>query len=71
VRLLTPDTMPPSIGYTQVATTTGGTLVFIAGRWRSTDQAPSSAKPTFACRRSKGSRTSKQHSWPQAERSTM
>jgi len=31
-QLLTPNTMPKSIGYSQVATVTGGTMVFVAGQ---------------------------------------
>ena len=31
-QLLIPDTMPKSVGYSQVATVTGGTIVFIAGQ---------------------------------------
>jgi reactive intermediate/imine deaminase len=31
-QLLIPDTMPKSVGYSQVAKVTGGTLVFIAGQ---------------------------------------
>jgi reactive intermediate/imine deaminase len=31
-QLLIPETMPKSVGYSQVATVTGGTLVFIAGQ---------------------------------------
>ena len=30
--LLVPNTMPKSVGYSQVATVTGGTLVFVAGQ---------------------------------------
>jgi enamine deaminase RidA (YjgF/YER057c/UK114 family) len=30
--LLTPNTMPRSVGYSQVATVTGGTIVFVAGQ---------------------------------------
>ena len=30
--LLIPDTMPKSVGYSQVATVTGGTIVFISGQ---------------------------------------
>ena len=30
--LLTPNTMPKSVGYSQVATVTGGTIVFVAGQ---------------------------------------
>jgi reactive intermediate/imine deaminase len=32
VQLLTPDTMPKSVGYSQVAVVTGGTIVFVAGQ---------------------------------------
>lgn len=32
VRLLIPDTMPKSIGYSQLALVTGGTLAFVAGQ---------------------------------------
>jgi reactive intermediate/imine deaminase len=31
-RLLIPNTMPKSVGYSQVAAVTGGTLVFVAGQ---------------------------------------
>jgi len=31
-QLLIPDTMPKSVGYSQLATVTGGTIVFIAGQ---------------------------------------
>jgi len=31
-QLLIPDTMPKSVGYSQVATVTGGTIVFVAGQ---------------------------------------
>jgi reactive intermediate/imine deaminase len=31
-QLLIPETMPKSVGYSQVATVTGGTLVFVAGQ---------------------------------------
>ncbi|SRR5258708_6134436 len=31
-QLLTPDTMPKSVGYSQVAMVTGGTIVFVAGQ---------------------------------------
>ena len=30
--LLAPNTMPKSVGYSQVATVTGGTIVFVAGQ---------------------------------------
>lgn len=30
--LLVPNTMPTSVGYSQVATVTGGTIVFVAGQ---------------------------------------
>jgi enamine deaminase RidA (YjgF/YER057c/UK114 family) len=32
VQLLIPDTMPKSVGYSQVATVSGGRLVFVAGQ---------------------------------------
>jgi 2-iminobutanoate/2-iminopropanoate deaminase len=32
VQLLIPDTMPKSLGYSQVARVTGGTIVFISGQ---------------------------------------
>src|SRR5262249_23510329 len=32
VEFLIPDTMPKSVGYSQVATVTGATIVFIAGQ---------------------------------------
>ena len=32
VRLLVPDTMPRSVGYSQLAIVTGGTVVFISGQ---------------------------------------
>ena len=32
IQLLIPDTMPTSVGYSQVATVTGGTMVLIAGQ---------------------------------------
>ncbi|HWZ58026.1 MAG TPA: RidA family protein [Gemmatimonadaceae bacterium] len=32
IQLLIPETMPKSVGYSQVATVTGGTIVFIAGQ---------------------------------------
>jgi len=31
-QLLIPETMPKSVGYSQVATVTGGTAVFVAGQ---------------------------------------
>ncbi len=31
-QLLIPETMPRSVGYSQVAVVTGGTLVFVAGQ---------------------------------------
>lgn len=32
LKLLNPDTMPKSVGYSQLATATGGTIVFISGQ---------------------------------------
>jgi enamine deaminase RidA (YjgF/YER057c/UK114 family) len=32
VQLLIPDTMPRSVGYSQVARVTGGTIIFVAGQ---------------------------------------
>jgi enamine deaminase RidA (YjgF/YER057c/UK114 family) len=32
VQLLNPETMPRSVGYSQLAMTTGGTIVFVAGQ---------------------------------------
>jgi enamine deaminase RidA (YjgF/YER057c/UK114 family) len=52
-QLLIPETMSKSVGYSQVATVTGGTAVFVAGQVALDKSGTSSVKMIFARRYNK------------------